>query len=222
MNRVLSLPDLTEIFSSDKIISYCDGVFAIENNYADSYQSWLTRVDGSWSAGPFTILIPRTNGSEDQRTEAFTALEGETITVFSPDGEILLEKTIPGLSSYDYADGRLFCCIERDTYYTYLLMDMEGNTLYDTGENCFYCVELLDENGARLPHRLWSIASDRLYPICYDLIDEDGQIVASGLRSIGTQTDEAVAVIKGSSVGLMDLYGCWITKNSIYSIDLLD
>ena len=225
--QIIDPADGSVLYTTDLSILYFDGTYVIESDYtAVGPATYLRRIDNSWDSGAvdLALAVSETYDTAGSGLEAFLTKNGDEITVYSPEGEETCRLNVPGLVSCEYADGRLTVCTDSNGkgQYQYMLMDTLGNTLYTGDQNCYYLNELRDESGRRLAHRLWLCSCDgRNGSLQFSLIDENGNTVASGLRMVGTSSQEAVAVMKGPYIGLMDLTGRWIKKTSVYQIEIL-
>lgn len=229
---LLSLPGLTRLYSipeEEGDIQYFDGERLILRTGTRNGPFWycfLYDLEGNLLAGPYEQLSPEDEW-EDRDTPAgrFLAKNGDTLSLLGRDGGLIASAELPGLSSFSpLGDGYYTYSIERpggssDAFSAHLtgllgpdfevllpaeryqsiyrLTDWTGqrSTRYD-----------LLECGRELPNGVWR----------YDLLTLSGEPVLENLSAVGDAGPGRIAVIRGSSMGLIDFSGRWIARRSIY------
>ena len=227
--KVLAAPDYHPVYETDRMLSYYDGTWIIEDEYdGEVYHESLYRADGTLVYGPADYVAVQRNGDITAPVEAFVMQSGSHVTVLSAQEEVLFDLDLPGLGYFEYADGFLTYNVESgagdDYRLAFRMIDEEGRVVIGEEKEYDSITELTDADGARLKNRLWrcdySVSRGRFYRT--DLVDSTGKVVLSGARAVGTAGDGGVAVCKGPWIGLVDLDGNWIGKTSVYRAKLMD
>ncbi|MBO4289658.1 MAG: hypothetical protein J5865_06120 [Lachnospiraceae bacterium] len=175
-------------------------------------QYWLLDWNGNKLAGPYDDLQPARE-TEDDPLEGLIGKEGTTVCRMDLDGNVLNKLDIPRLSYISVYDGIVYC--STDEY------DSE------TGYYGYGMVILNYELRQFIPSDYTSIG--RVAPGIYacpigtpqgesrvNLFNAEGEMIFSGAMSVGQGDEHAIPVLKGFSVGLIDLQGNWIAKNNRY------
>ena len=175
-------------------------------------QFWLFDWNGKKLVGPYDDLQP-IRETEDDAFEGLIGRSGNTVCRLDTDGKILNRIDIPKLSYISVYDG-IVCCNTEE---------------YDSATGYYgYGMTVLDyELRQFIPGDYTNIS--RVAPGIYacptttpqgesrvTLFNSDGQMIFTGATSVGAGDERAIPVVKGFSVGLIDLQGNWIAKNNRY------
>ena len=182
--------------------------------------------EGEVVADGFDQLTPEDDMTDDDEGPApgFLGRKGETVYRLDREGNTLAQAEFPGLdnvqplgdgyTAYTLADPapdpngygymptgflnpELSVVVEADRYTDiYRLSQWDGRAA--TALDFLRCSREVNGTSRR------------------DILDLTGRVVADGLSDEGTVYDGKFAVVRGFSMGLMDLSGNWISRYSIY------
>lgn len=220
---VLSLDDfsvrLTFSQDADGDLVYYDGERMIlskggTSSLLDGEKQPLLTVEG--------VLSPSENSWQENLPSVgtFFAWEKNEVKLLDRDGKTLHRFSHPDLCRANLlADG--FCSYavsDEENGETQGLLEPSLNEIVPAGTYLMF-QPLLDESDGEMGEcvgfaGMYRLANGRLR---YDLIDLSGKVVLTRLSDVGSAGADAVAVIRGSYVGLVDLSGNWIFRSSIYS-----
>ncbi len=228
--EVRSLEDFSLLFAADEEtedLRYFDGeLMILRTGERGSWQYALTIPEGEVVAGGFDQLTAEDDMSMDASgpAQTFVGRKGDTILRLDREGNTLAQAEFPGLdnvqplgdgyTAYTLADPdpdpdgygymptgflnpELSVVVEADLYTDiYRLSQWDGRASTDL--DFLRCSREVNGTSRR------------------DILDLTGRVVADGLSDEGTVYDGKFAVVRGFSMGLMDLSGNWISRYSIY------
>ena len=197
---ILTLDDMARDMDEQRIICGEDG--------AKLLYDW----NGNILAGPYEELCPIREDLGDP-WQGLVGMNGNTVCRLDLDGKILNKVEISGLSYISVYSGIVYCSYEK----------------YDSQTGYFgYGTKICDyELKQLIPDGYDNIS--RIAPGIYacpvttpqgesrqNLFNSAGEMIFSGATSVGYGDEHAIPVVKGFSVGLIDLQGNWIAKNNRY------
>jgi len=210
-------------------VEYFDGERLIYSDRSAPYgqrQFTLCDAAGNLLAGPFPSRMAPVGGEDsDAPAEAFLTAKDGRLVKLDRDGNEIASCEMANLQDFaSYENGPIVCSVEQisEEYpagngWRSAMLDGNLNGMVPIGDymsiNPLYIYE--NNNSIRTP--LWSgyrvTTHDRAV---IDLLDAQGRVVMSGISNLGTATSEAIAVVRGFAVGLVDYEGNWIAKSSVY------
>ena len=236
--EVRSLEDFSLLYSwdesTDDTLEYFDGeLMILRTGERGSWQYALTTPEGEVVAGGFDQLTAEDDMSMDASgpAQTFVGRKGDTILRLDREGNTLAQADFPGLDSiYPLGDG----------YTSYTLAAPEA----DSGETSYFEISSFGMPTGMLDPALSVVIPAEKYDNVYrlsqwdgsrstdldlfqcsrevngsyrmDIVDTSGRVLLDSLTSTSMVQDGKLAVIRGFSMGLMDLSGNWISQYSIY------
>ena len=218
---ILSGEDFSPLVSVDGArVEYFDGERML---LSDNTGITLCDSTGHVLAGPFDQVYPADSASwSEQETPAqeFLVKDNTAVRKFDRDGKVLY--------SYEAENVVDIYCIS-DGVYSYSVQMPDQSTRTGLLNGTLGVITPADTYESISQLHAWvdqkNVDCD-IYQ-CYhtlpngvsrcDLLDKEGNVLAKNLSSIGTVSDTAIAVIRGSKVGLLDYKGNWIASHSIYT-----
>ena len=156
----------------------------------------------------------------DLPADIFLAQQGETVMLLDRSGKVTAQNTLPGADRFDF---------ERSGFYSYssqgaLAGDYSTGILDSDLKVVIPAEKYLSINMAAN----YSSGKTEYYPLWLayhqvngssrcDVLDINGELLISNLTTVGTIGPDRIAVVRGFSMGLMDLEGSWIAKHSVYN-----
>ena len=168
---------------------------------------------GKKLAGPCEDLCPVREES-GKPWQGLISREGNIVCLRDLDGKILNKIELPGLSYISVYSGIVYCSLMEYDIGT-------GNYNYGTKIYDYQLKQLIPDGYDNI-----SAVAPGVYacPVTtpqgesrQDLFNSAGEMIFSGATSVGYGDEHAIPVVKGFSVGLIDLQGNWIAKNSKYT-----
>lgn len=229
LREVVSLEDFSTLWSYDEKedgrLNYFDGELVIfqVGEPGGEWERFFRTVEGETLAGgPFDQLEPSDQSLYGKDpAETFVGHRGDTILLLDREGNTLAQTELPGLDSISVQeDGYIACTLsnsaQSDDIYSYdspmALLTPELETLIPAGEYTSIYILTSEEGTPMLQCGRMINGSYR-----FDLMDLSGRMVVDKATVIGTIAAGKVAVVRGFSMGLMDLAGNWISRYSVYT-----
>ncbi len=213
-------------------IDYFDGErLILRADIGNEYRYILCDTDFNTLAGPFSQLWPC--GGEAGRTpaESFIAEDGESIVRIGRSGETLASLKVGEIEYVNvWSNGSILYTKHWQEspypfmeYYYMVALDEDLNPIVP--ENLYTGLYPIysDEGGSYNPTQRWmgyrQLPSGRTV---IDLLRADGTPIITSLAAVGDASEDAIAVVRGQNVGLIDFDGNWLHKSSVYTMGLSD
>lgn len=218
--EVRTLPGLETVFVCEKSgakLQYFDGQrVLLSERGAAGWQYWLVDMQNRRLTKRYQTIEAMLADEFGDRSpaERFIAIDGDTLSILDYDGNATLTQNIPWLNSakqrgqnrfiYDVTPG--------DSWEDHAagLLDENLNIVL-SAEKYDYINPLYDGN-REVPGLYAAQQSGR---DLQDIIDQNGQVVIGDLAHIDAGPD-AIAVVRGFSLGLMDYEGNWLVRHSLF------
>ncbi len=215
--------DFIDYFDGERMILRAD----VENEY----RYLLCDTDFNTLAGPFQQLWSCGGEAGKTPAESFIAEDGESILRIGRDGEELASHTAGEIEYVNVWENGSILYAHKGEESPYPFMENYYMVALDDGLNPIVPEELYtglypiysDRNGRYTPTEYWM--GYRLLPSgrsVIDLLRPDGTPIMTSLSAVGDASEGAIAVVRGSSVGLIDFDGSWLHKSSVYTMRLPD
>jgi len=210
-------------------------------DYFDGERMILTlRSDGRWAralcdtdfntlAGPYPSLWPCKEEKGNAPAEAFVAQEGDRVVKLDRDGRevaAVAAENLEYITAWN-CGGVTYTTRKQDEDgdYSYCVMILDENFNPAVPENVYTGVyQLSVQRGSRYaPIPVW--VANRPLPNgrnVIDLLRADGTPIMTSLAAIGNASEEKIAVVRGSKVGLIDYEGNWLAQNTVYTMNMED
>lgn len=230
--EVRSLEDFSLLYSwdesTDDTLEYFDGeLMILRTGERGSWQYALTTPEGEVVAGGFDQLTPEDDMSMDASgpAQTFVGRKGDTILRLDREGNTLAQADFPGLDSiYPLGDGYTSYTLAAEASSDHDSAYSMPTGMLDPALSVVIPAEKYD-NVYRLSQWDGSRSTDLDLFQCsrevngsyrMDIVDTSGRVLLDSLTSTSMVQDGKLAVIRGFSMGLMDLSGNWISRYSIY------
>ena len=229
VREVISLEDFSTLWSYDQEkdgrLNYYDGELVIlqVGEPGGQWERFFRTVEGETLAGgAFDQLEPSDQSLYGKDpAETFVGRRGDTVFLLDREGNTLAQTELPGLESISVQEeGYIACTLSNPAQsgdiYSYdspmALLTPELESLIPAGEYASISILTSEEGIPMLQCGRMINGSYR-----FDLMDLSGRMVVDRATDIGTVGDGKVAVVRGFSMGLMDLEGNWISRYSVYT-----
>ena len=215
--------DFIDYFDGERLILRADG--------ADRFRYLLCDTDFNTLAGPFDQLWPCGGEAGKTPAESFIAEDGESILRIGRSGEQLASRKVGAIEYVNVWENGSILYSKKGEESPYPFMDyyymvaLDGDLNPIVPENLYTGLYPIysDENGRYTPTEYWmgyrQLPSGRTV---VDLLRPDGTPIMTSLAAVGDASENAIAVVRGSSVGLIDFDGGWLHKSSVYTMKLPD
>ena len=176
-------------------------------------RKWLYDWNGKQLAGPYEELAPIREAEGEDYT-GFAGRNGTVLYLLDADGKILKQRDVPNLYYVSVFDGMIYCATsEYDAeidYYDYgvFICDYQLNQLIPEG---YSSVRLVAPGVYACPR--YNAQNE----IRLTLFNDKGEVIFENATCVGYGDEDAIPVVKGFTVGLIDRQGSWIAKNSKYT-----
>ena len=203
-------------------------LFAIMGLNEDVYkrQVYMVNNQGETISDMFdyiTYEIPKEDAAEGQPDYFIgtnNVQEGQmSVTLMDRTGQVLYQKTAENIWLSQCGKDRFVVSGYHNdgtnTVYSCSLIDQTGREVIPIGKyDSIYTV--YSDDGAILPYVFGAFLSSQ-NNMLINLLDLDGNIIISNLRQYYNYTGGYLVASKGFYVGLMDMQGNWLYKESIFS-----
>lgn len=214
--------DLEPVFQIDEP-RYYDGERAVCAAYRNNGSSYCTLYDaktGEALTKEYEVIYTTTidNGDTAGTPSAFfIGMNKNKIEKLDRSGKVIAEaamENICGVNIYSTA-----IVVDRNEYTTECLLDLQLNVLIP--ENKYMAMYPVYDEQESTKSGLWVgqyyFGKEQMYTRS-DLLTIDGEIVMSGLSSIGNMSNGKIPVIRGQTLGLIDAKGNWLLKMPKYEL----
>ncbi len=237
VSQVIDLPSGEVVLSMDdawqRYIYFDGGVGLLqsqkgfrEDGSATGYSVYMVNNQGETISDMFdyiTYEIPKEDAAEGQPDYFIgtnNVQEGQmSVTLMDRTGQVLYQKTAENIWLSQCGKDRFVVSGYHNdgtnTVYSCSLIDQTGREVIPIGKyDSIYTV--YSDDGAILPYVFGAFLSSQ-NNMLINLLDLDGNIIISNLRQYYNYTGGYLVASKGFYVGLMDMQGNWLYKESIFS-----
>lgn len=198
-------------------LQYYDGECAVCEAYRDDGSVCYTLYDvknGNSLSAEYDAIYPSSTESQDgikAPAAFFIGTRGDQIEKMDRSGKVLEENAVENLCNVSVYDTAIV--VDCDDYEQDCLMDFQLRLLIP--KNRYIGIYPVYDEQNSTQAGLWCgqyfFGQEQMY-IRNDLITEEGEIVMSGCSSIGNIVNGKIPVMRGQSIGLLDVKGNWIFK----------
>ena len=213
---------LEPVFQMDEP-RYFDGECAVCAAYRSDGSAYYTLYDaktGEALTAEYEVIYTTTIDTGDTAGTSsafFIGMNKNKIEKLDRSGKVIAEaamENICGVNIYSTA-----IVVDRNEYTTECLLDLQLNVLIP--ENKYMAMYPVYDEQESIKSGLWVgqyyFGKEQMYTRS-DLLTIDGEIVMSGLSSIGNMTNGKIPVIRGQTLGLIDAKGNWLLKMPKYEL----
>ena len=173
--------------------------------------NWICDWNGNRLTESYPSLYP-VREDETQDFQGFIAVYGDELQRLDRDGKVVSKVNVPNLYYANVYDGAIFC--EATAY------DDTGESYFESSVYDFDLREIVPAGYSNIRKAAPGVfACSTETPqgeLRATLINDRGEIIMKNLFSVGEGDEDAIPVVKGFTVGLIDRQGNWIAKNSRY------